>query len=67
MKCIIIFTVQVTSPRTELLMNVARNLSVSSKKFAEEKSYNFNVQDEDDFQKRVIQSKTPTVVDFHAE
>ena len=27
----------------------------------------FNVQDSDDFKERVLQSKIPTVVDFHAE
>lgn len=26
----------------------------------------FNIQDEDDFQKRVIESSTPVIVDFHA-
>ena len=26
----------------------------------------FNIQDEDDFKKRVVESKTPVLVDFHA-
>jgi len=28
---------------------------------------NFNIQDDDDFESRVIHSQTPVVVDFHAE
>ena len=30
-------------------------------------STNFNVQDEDDFKERVLQSKVPVIADFHAE
>lgn len=58
--------VRLVSPGAGLSLNV-RSFSISSKKFTEENSYNFHVQDEEDFQKRVIQSKTPMVVDFHAE
>ena len=43
------------------------NLSMNDVPFYFRKNENiFNVQDEEDFEKRVKQSKTPVIVDFHA-
>ena len=46
-----------------VLVNNIRNITVTAKA----KSSNiFNVQDEEDFKKRVLQNSKPVIVDFHA-
>lgn len=45
----------------------SRSLHVSASLKAKESSPVFNVQDEDDFQTRVLESSVPVIVDFHAK
>ncbi|GAU94087.1 hypothetical protein RvY_05921 [Ramazzottius varieornatus] len=45
----------------------SRPLHVSASLKAKESSPIFNVQDEDDFQTRVLESSVPVIVDFHAK
>ena len=61
------FSIQCHHLIASLFLPIRLQLQPCSFMSTDQGSNIFNVQDSDDFKERVLQSKTPTVVDFHAE